>query len=86
MLHSLIFHTDRFTVKLKVTIDSTNENLVDIITIATRCDALVSSIDNIGRSHNEDIYELICKVKNKELLDKFIIELEGLKFVSKVER
>lgn len=78
--------TDRFTSKLRVIIDSTNENLVDIITIATKCDALVSSIDNIGESQNEDIYEIICKVKNKELLNKFIMELENLKFVSRVER
>lgn len=77
---------DRFTTKLKITIDSTNENLVDIITAATKWDTLVSSIDNVGRTHNEDIYSITCKVKDKEALYRFMQDLENLKFVSKVER
>jgi GTP pyrophosphokinase len=78
--------SDRFVCKLRLTIDSTNENLVDIITIATKCDTIISSIDNVGRSHNEDIYEIVCKIRDKETLSRFMIELESLKFVSKVER
>ena len=47
---------------------------------------LVTSINNKGNNKVDDIYELVCKVKNKESLDKFMNDLRGLKFVSKVER
>ena len=49
---------DRFISNIKVFIDSSNDNLVDIITIATKSDVVVSSINNKGKNKNEDIYEL----------------------------
>ena len=42
--------------------------------------------DNKGTIKNDEIYELICKVKNLENLKKFMNELETLNFISKVER
>lgn len=77
---------DKYVCSIKIYIDSSNDNLVDIITLATKSDVVVSSINNKGTSKNEDIYELICKVKNKDYLDKFMNDLLSLKFISKVER
>ncbi len=77
---------ERFTTIVKVYIDSTNDHLVDIITIATKNDIIVSSINNKGSVKNEDIYEFVCKVKNKEFLERFITEISSLSFISKVER
>ena len=77
---------ERYTVSIKVYIDSSNDNLVDIISLATKSDVIVSSINNKGRSKNEEIYELVCKVKNKEFLDKFMNDLSNMKFISRVER
>ena len=78
--------SDRYTVTIKVYIDSSNERLVDIITLATKSDTVISSINNKGHVKNDDVYELVCKVKNKEFLDKFLSELSNCKFISKVER
>ena len=77
---------DKFITNIKVYIDPSNEHLVDIISVATKSDVLVTSINNKGNNKVDDIYELVCKVKNKESLDKFMNDLRGLKFVSKVER
>ena len=76
----------KYNVVIKVYIDSSNDRLVDILTLATKSDINVSSINNKGVIKNEDVYDLICKVKNKESLDRFISELSSFSFVSKVER
>ena len=35
---------------------------------------------------DESVYELVCKVKDKEILNKFMTNLESLDFISKVNR
>ena len=77
---------DKYIAVLTIYIDTTNDNLVDLITMATKTETIVSSINNKGRKNNLDVYELICKVKNKEYLDRFVVDLESLRFVEKVER
>ena len=57
-----------------------------MISVATKSDVIVSSINNKGSNKDSDIYDLVCKVKNKENLDKFMNDLNGLNFISKVER
>ena len=81
-----MMNDDKYITNIKVYIDPSNEHLVDIISVATKSDVLVTSINNKGNNKVDDIYELVCKVKNKESLDKFMNDLRGLKFVSKVER
>ena len=78
--------SDRYVTALRVFIDTRDDNLVDIITVATKTETIITSINNLKKYKDEDVYELICKVKNKEYLDRFINEIEGLKFVNKVER
>jgi len=77
---------DKYVTTITVHIDSSNDNLIDIITLATKQDVIVSSINNKGRIKNDEIYELICKVKNIDVLNKFMIDLASLKFVSSVSR
>jgi len=81
-----INRNDRFITTIKVHIDSSNDNLINIISLATKTDIIVSSINNKGTNKNEEIYELICKVKNLEILNKFIDELKTFSFITKVER
>ncbi len=77
---------DKFVASITVYLDSSNDNLVNILTLATKQDVVVSSINNKGIVKNEEVYELICKVKNIEVLNRFMQELNALNFVSKVER
>ena len=47
---------------------------------------ILMATNNKGKIKNDEIYELICKVKNSENLKKFINELETLNFINKVNR
>lgn len=78
--------SDKYITNVRIYIDSSNDHLVDIISVATKSDVIVSSINNKGNNKDSDIYDLVCKVKNKESLDKFMNDLHGLNFISKVER
>lgn len=77
---------DKYTTNIKVYIDSSNDHLIDIISLATKSDINITSINNKGLIKNEEVYELLLKVKNKENLDKFMLDLSNLNFMSKVER
>ena len=77
---------DKFKALITINIDSSNDNLVSVITLATKIDINITSINNKGTNKNEEIYELVCKVKNLENLKKFMNELETLNFISKVSR
>ena len=78
--------SDKYITNVRIYIDSSNDHLVDIISVATKSDVIVSSINNKGSNKDSDIHDLVCKVKNKENLDKFMNDLNGLNFISKVER
>ena len=78
--------SDKYITNVRIYIDSSNDHLVDIISVATKSDVIVSSINNKGSNKDSDIYDLVCKVKNKENLDKFMNDLNSLNFISKVER
>lgn len=77
---------DKYVTSITIYIDSSNDNLVNILTLATKSDIIVSSINNKGKNKDYEIFELICKVKNLEILNKFMTELESLNFIDKVER
>lgn len=77
---------DKYTTNIKVYIDSSNDHLIDIISLATKSDINITSINNKGLIKNEEVYELLLKVKNKGNLDKFMLDLSNLNFISKVER
>ena len=77
---------DKFITSIKINLDQTNDHLIDILTLATKQDIGIKSINHKGNNKNNDIYEIICKVKNKETLKKFMTELSNLKFINSVER
>ena len=65
---------------------TTNEdNLLNIITSASAHNILIESITTITKSEFK-IYSLTIMVENTEMLEKFIRDLNNLKFVNKVER
>ena len=76
---------DKFTTCITIYIDSSNDNLINILALATKEDIQILSINNKGAVKNNDIYELICKVKNINILQNFMHELSLLEFVNKVE-
>lgn len=77
---------EKFITTLTVFIDSSNDNLINILSLATKEEINVVSINNKGIIKSEEVYELVCKVKDKEALTKFMTSLETLEFVSKVSR
>ena len=65
---------------------TTNEdNLLNIITSASAHNVLIETITTITKSEFK-IYSLTIMVENTELLEKFMRDLNNLKFVNKVER
>ena len=64
---------------------TTEDNLLNIITMASTHNISIESITTITKSEFK-IYSLTIMVENKDLLEKFIRDLNNLKFVNKVER
>ena len=64
---------------------NTDDNLLNIITIATSNNILIDSVTTITKSEFK-IYSVTIMVENKDILDKFIKDLNNLGFVNKVER
>ncbi len=78
---------DKFNTNIIINLDSSNnEYLVNIITLATKSDITVSSINHKLSDKNSDTYELSCKVKDINSLKKFMIDLKSLSYINSVER
>lgn len=75
----------KYNSKLTIETNGLNNKLLDIVTKATQRNVTVSSINEVTRNNNL-YYDLIVKVKNREDLDNFIVDIETLSFVSKVKR
>ena len=76
---------NRYTAKLKVYIDEVSDILLKIITLSTKSEIVVDSINLINRN-NKLFYDITCKVKNINDLHKFIDEIKTINSVSSVER
>ena len=76
---------NRYTAKIKVFIDNVSDILVNIVTIATKHDVAIDSINLINRN-KELFYDISCKVKNINSLHEFIDEVKEIKSVKDVER
>lgn len=61
------------------------ENLVDIITKASSNNITIDSIKVINKSDYK-LYDMTILVENNEILRKFLIDIENLPFVLRVER
>ncbi|MEG1457277.1 MAG: RelA/SpoT family protein [Bacilli bacterium] len=78
-------NNNKYTTLLNVFYDLPGENILDIVTIATKNDITVLSF-NSKTNKTGQFYELICSVKNIDNLNKFILELKSMKFINKIER
>lgn len=77
---------DKYISVITLYISSSNENLANILTIATKYDVNITSINNKGTQGVNEVYDLTIKVKNKEYLNRFMLELTSKDYISKVER
>ena len=76
---------NRYTAKLKVFIDDVSDILMNIVTIATKSDITIDSINLINRN-KEMFYDITCKVKNVSSLHSFVDEVKLIQSVKSVER
>ena len=64
---------------------NTSDNLLDIIAKASTNAITIDSISTINKSEYK-VYNMTVLVENKEKLDKYIVDLQNLSFIKKVER
>lgn len=76
---------NRYTAKLKVYISDISNILMDIVSIATKHEVIIDSINLINRN-KELFYDISCKVKDINSLHTFIDDVKSIKSVSEVER
>ena len=76
--------TKKFPTDIIVYTD-TNDNLLDIIQIASSNNVVIDSVSTISKSEFK-IYSMTILVENKDKLDKFCRDLNNLHFVEKIER
>ena len=75
----------KYSTEILVEADNNKNPLIDIITKAANNNINVDNVNTINRSITVT-YEIVLLVQNKETLDKFILDLETLPFIKKVER
>ena len=63
----------------------TSDNLLEIIAKASTNNIIIDSISTINKSEYK-VYNMTILVENKEKLDKYILDLNNLRFVKNVER
>ena len=76
---------DRYVTKLKVYVEDIGDILLQIITLSTKLDIVVDSINLINRN-KELFYDMSCKVKNISDLNNFVDEIKAMNSVKEVER
>lgn len=76
---------NRYTAKLKVHIEDIGDILLNIITLSTKSEIIIDSINLINRN-KELFYDISCKVKNIESLNNFIDDIKTIRSVKSVER
>ena len=75
----------RYQAKLKVYVDDVSDIMLKIITISTKNDIIVDSVNLINRN-KELFYDISCKVRDINALHNFVDELKGISNVTSVER
>ncbi len=75
----------KYATELVIESDNTKNPLLDIITKAANNNINIDNINTVNRSVTVT-YEMNVLVNNKEVLSKFINDLESLPFIKKVER
>ncbi len=76
---------NRYSAKVKVYVEDVSDILLKIITLATKSDIIVDSINLINRN-KELFYDLSVKVKNISSLTNFLDEVKTISNVREVER
>ncbi len=77
---------NKYTAILNIYLDSLQDNLLKIITLANKYDINIDSTKLINKGKINIYYELIIRVKNIDMLNNFISELKKINYISKIER
>ncbi len=75
-----------YTVFLNLYVLIGNENVSDIITLATKSSINIEGFNLMKKSDSSYYYKINCRVKNKEDLKKFESDLLSINYITKVER
>lgn len=75
----------RYTAKIKIHVETEEDIMLKIITIATKCEIVIDGIKLVNKN-KEVYYDTSCKVKNINSLHKFIDEVKTISNVYRVER
>ena len=75
---------NRYSAKVKVYVDDVSDILLKIITLATKSDIIVDSINLINRN-KELFYDISVKVRNISSLTNFLEEVKTISNVNEVE-
>ncbi len=76
---------NRYSAKVKVYVEDVSDILLKIITLATKSDIIVDSINLINRN-KELFYDMSVKVRNISSLTNFLDEVKTISNVKEVER
>ncbi len=76
----------KYKVILNLYIDNSQDNLLEIITIANKYDINIDSMNFVRKNKFNAYYEIIIRVKNINLLESFVSDLTKVKYISKLER
>ena len=83
---SWIDHIDtKYPARIKIYIEEIGNLLVDIVSLATKYDITIDSVNLINRN-KELFYDINCKVRNIEKLNSFIEETKLINSISSIER
>lgn len=77
--------TNKYKVILNIYIISNEENLTDLINIASKDNVFIESF-NLNNKTDSYYYEISIRVNNIEDLNKFIEDLKNINYVLKIER
>ncbi len=75
----------QYVSKITILTNGINNSLVDIVAKATVRGINVTSMNEIKRN-GSIMYDLLLKVKNKDDLEQFIVDLRALNFIDEVKR
>lgn len=77
---------NKFKAILNLYIDNSQDNLLEIITIANKYDINIDSMNFVRKNKFDAYYEIIIRVKNITLLDNFMSDLAKIHYINKLER
>ena len=77
--------SEKYTTGIIIHGNSPSNDVLSIVTACSQRELTIESIDTLKRDTHND-YKLLVRVPNKDILRLFILDLERMPFVDRVER